>query len=426
MRRSILFLGFLFLLVFSAFGQKDSYFKRVFVDAEYYLLYEEYRDALPLYQEIQKSYPNNANIAFRIGQCYLNIPSEKNKSIQYFEKAIIKTSDKYREGYFTENNAPKEAYLLYGRALRINGLFDKALDAFNTYKRLISSDDKADLFVVDVEIQSIEVAKSMLAKPRNYTFKSLGRNINSSFPEINPVSNSIGNILIYTSLQRFYNAVLFSEFKDSTWTSPTNLNSQLFADGPITTVGISEDGESVVLSRNDNDDFNLYMSRFDKTKKSWTPLEKLPKEINGRSWETFGSLSKSGDTLYFSSNRDGGFGGFDLYMSVKTGNGVWSNPTNLGSEINTPLDESSPFITSEGKKLFFCSRGHATMGGYDIFVSTRNVGRWSVPENLGYPLNTTDDDIFFFPIGDGKKGFISRTTPESHGDNDIYLITIDI
>lgn len=424
-RRALSFIFFIFLVV-SVFGQKDSYFKRVFVDAEYYLLYEEYREALPLYLEIHKVFPDNANISFRIGQCYLNIPTEKSKSIPFFEKALVKITDKYREGYFTETKAPKEVYLLYGRALRINGIFDKALDAFNSYKRLINSETSNDNVVVDVEIQSLEVAKSMIASPKNYVFTSLGKRINSTFPEINPVSNSTGSVLIYTSLQRFYNAILFSEYKDSTWSTPTNLNPQLFADGPISTVGISEDGGSLVLARNDNDDFNLYLSQFDKAKKTWTQLEKLPKEINGRSWETFGSLSKGGDTLYFSSNRDGGFGGFDLYLSVKTANATWSNPVNLGSEINTPLDESSPFITSNGKKLFFCSKGHATMGGYDIFVSTQKTGRWTIPQNLGYPLNTADDDIFFFPIGDGSKGFISRIAPESQGDNDIYLVTIGL
>ncbi len=423
-RGLLIFLGIF--LSLNVLGQKDSYFKRVFVDAEYYLLYEEYRDALPLYLEIKRAFPNNANIDFRIGQCYLNIPNEKNKSILYFQKAIVKVSDKYKEGYFTEIYAPKEAYLLYGRALRINGEFDKAFQAFDSYKKRLNPDDKGENFMVDIELQSIEVARGMLKNPKNVIFKSLGRNVNSNFPEINPVSNSSGTMLIYTSLQRFYNAILFSEFKDSSWTIPTNLNPQLFADGPISTVGISENGESIVLSRNDNDDYNLYISKFDKDKKVWALLEKLPKEINGRSWETFGSLSRGGDTLYFSSNREAGFGGFDLYYSVKTAVGVWSNPVNLGAEINTPLDETSPFITSEGKKLFFCSRGHSTMGGYDIFVSTRNSSRWNVPQNLGYPLNTTDDDIFFFPIGDGKKGFISRSTPESQGDTDIYLVNIDM
>ncbi|NVO10512.1 MAG: PD40 domain-containing protein [Bacteroidales bacterium] len=425
MRRLSLSILFFITLSINLFGQKDSYFKRVFVDAEYYLLYEEYRDALPLYLEIQRSYPENANIQYRIGQCYLNIPTEKNKSIPYLQKAITKINDKYREGYFTETKAPKEAFLLYGRALRIVGDFDKALQAFIEYKNAINSNDMKDFLVVDKEIESIEVAKSMIANPKKVTFKSLGRIINSNFSEINPVSNSNGSILIYTSLQRFYNAILYSEYKDSAWSVPTNLNPQIFADGPISTVGMSGDGGSLVLSRNDNDDFNLYISKFDQSKKVWSQQEKLPKEINGRSWETYGSLSMTGDTLYFSSNREGGFGGFDLYISVKMLGDLWSNPVNLGSEINTPMDESAPFIADGGKKLFFCSKGHNTMGGYDIFVSKRIDGIWKSPENLGYPLNTTDDDLFFFPIGDGLKGFISRTTTDNQSE-DIYLVTIDL
>jgi Tol biopolymer transport system component len=188
---------------------------------------------------------------------------------------------------------------------------------------------------------------------------------------------------------------------------------------------MSGDGGSLVLSRNDNDDFNLYISKFDKSKKTWLQQEKLPKEINGRSWETYGSLSVAGDTLYFSSNREGGFGGFDLYMSVKILDGSWSNPVNLGSEINTPMDESAPVIADGGRKLFFCSKGHNTMGGYDIFVSKKINGIWRSPENLGYPLNTTDDDLFFFPIGNGLKGFISKTKVDSQSE-DIYLVTIDL
>jgi hypothetical protein len=426
MRRVTIFIFILSFLQVNVFGQKDSYFKRVFVDAEYYLLYEEYRDALPLYLEIQKSYPDNFNIYFRIGQCYLNIPTEKNKSIPFFEVAVKQISEKYREGYFNENKAPKEAYLLYGRALRLNGEFDKALEAFISYKSLLNSNNTLEYYIVNKEIASIGNAKSLIENPKKYIFKSLGRTINSNFSEINPVSNSTGCLLIYTSLQRFYNAILFSELKDSVWTTPINLNTQLFADGPISTVGVSGDGGSVVLSRNDNDDFNLYLSRFDKSKNTWSQLEKLPKEINGRSWETYGSLSSSGDTLCFSSNKEGGLGGFDIYMSIKSTTGTWSNPINLGSEINTPMDEAAPFITNGGKKLFFCSKGHNTMGGYDIFYSVLIGGKWSTPVNLGYPLNTTDDDLFFFPIENGKKGFISRATTESKGDDDIFLVVLDL
>lgn len=425
MRRLIILTVIFFSLTLNVFSQKESYFKRVFVDAEYYLLYEEYRDALPLYLEILRSYPNNANINFRIGQCYLNLPEEKKKSIEYFENAITNVSDKYKEGYFSETKAPREAFLLYGRALRINQNLDKALLAFNTYKSMLGSSDKREMIIVDKEIESIDNAKSMMNSPRKFTFTSVGRNINTRFSEINPVSNPSGNVLIYTSLQRFYNAILFSEIKDSTWENPLNLNTQLFADGQISTVGISGNGNFLVLARNDNDDYNLYMSNFDNTKKSWSQISKLPKEINARNWETCGSLSKNGDTLYFSSNREGGYGGFDIYISVKSSLGTWSNPINMGPVINTPLDESSPFITYDSKKLFFSSKGHTTMGGYDLFVSSKVDGVWSSPTNLGFPLNTLEDNTFFFPIGEGKKGFISRLNPERQGEADIYLVTID-
>lgn len=408
------------------FAQKESYFKRVFVDAEYYLLYEEYRDALPLYQEILRTYPENCNIYYRIGQCYLNIVGEKNKSIGYFEKAILNVTDKYKEGYFSENKAPREVFLDYGRALRMNSDFDKSLKSFTTYKSMLNPSEKREMIIVDKEIESIENARNMITNPKNHTFKAVGRNVNTRFAEINPVSNSSGNILVYTSMQRFYNAILFSEFIDSVWVNPLNLNSQLFADGPISTVGISGNGSFLVLSRNDNDDYNLYISNFDKNKKAWSPLSKLPKEINARNWETYGSLSKNGDTLYFSSNRETGYGGFDIYYSIKSQEGAWSVPVNLGPEINTALDETTPFITYDGKKLFVSSKGHKTMGGYDVFVSTLIEGKWSTPVNLGYPLNTTDDDTFFFPLGDGKKGFISRILPNSQGEADIFLVTLDL
>ncbi|MHC1705527.1 MAG: hypothetical protein AB9846_16625 [Tenuifilaceae bacterium] len=425
MRRILIPFFIIFFLSLKVFSQKESYFKRVFVDAEYYLLYEEYRDALPLYLEILRSYPNNSNISYRIGQCYLNLVGEKNKSLSYFEKAILNVTDRYKEGYFSENKAPREVFIDYGKALRINNEFDKALQSFVTYKSMLVSGDKREMVIVDKEIESIANAKFMTENPKNHIFTQIGRNVSTRFSEINPVSNSSGNILVYTSLQRFYNAILFSELIDSVWVNPLNLNTQLFADGPISTVGISGNGSFLVLSRNDNDDYNLYLSNFDKNKKTWAPLTKLPKEINARNWETYGSLSKNGDTLYFSSNRETGFGGFDIYMSTKSIEGLWSNPVNLGLDINTAHDESTPFITHDGKKLFFCSRGHSTMGGYDLFVSKLEEGKWTKPINLGYPLNTTDDDTFFFPIGDGKKGFIARTLPNGMGETDIFMITLD-
>jgi len=410
----------------STFCQKDSYFKRVFVDAEYYLLYEEYKDALPLYMEILKSYPANANIHYRVGLCYLNLQGEKAKSLPYLEKATSSITDKYKEGYFTETRAPREAFLAYGRALRITGNIAKSLQAFTTYKSMLSPDDKQAGLIADKEMESVEYAKIMLEKPRNHKIVPVGRNISTRFPEINPLSNSKGDVLIFTSIQRFYNAILLSEKQPDFWSNPISLNSQLLADGPIRTVGISSNGNILILARNDNDDYNLYYSQFDKAKKTWAPIAKFPKEINTRSWETFGSLSSKGDTLYYSSNKEGGYGGFDLYYSVKQLAGEWSQPINMGATINTPFDETSPFITENGGRLYFCSKGHTTMGGYDIVVSFRDQSGWGKPINVGYPLNTTDDDTFFFPIGDGNSGYISRVANDTQGEEDIYFVTLDL
>lgn len=416
----------IFVLVFiinTVSGQKNAYFKRVFVDAEYYLLYEEYRDALPLYQEIYKAFPDNNNLAYRIGLCYLNIPNEKGKSISYFEKAAKNITNDYKEGYFTETKAPRETHLYFGRALRISGDFDKALQEFTTYKNLLKSEDIHELRIVDKEIESIAFAQEMISKPRNHSIQSVGRNIRTRFPEINPLTDSTGNVLIYTSVQRFYNAILISQRDTDFWSNPLNLNAQLYADGNIHTVGISSNGAILILSRNDNEAANLYYSTYDKTKNKWDPITKFPKEINSKSWENFGSLSANGDTLYFSSNREGGFGGFDIYMSIKTITGEWTNPINLGKNINTPFDEIAPFVTENSQKLFFSSNGHQTMGGYDLLYSNKNNGSWDLPTNLGYPLNTTDDDTFLFPEGDGNQGYLSK--PNDNGEEDIYYVKID-
>lgn len=418
----------LFILLFfsnGVSGQKNSYFKRVFVDAEYYLLYEEYRDALPLYQEIYKAFPSNHNLAYRIGLCYLHMPSEKSKSISYFEKASKNITNNYQEGYFTETKAPREVYLEYGRALRINGEFEKAFSIFNAYKGMLNPNESEELRQVNKELESVEFAQAMIANPKKHSIKAIGRNVKTRFSEKNPLTDSTGNILIYTSVQRFYNAILISQKDTGFWSNPLNINSQLYAEGVINTVGISSNGSILILSKNENEASNLYYSTFDKSKNKWNPIAKFPKEINSKSWENFGSLSANGDTLYFSSNREGGYGGFDIYMSTKNGLGEWTNPVNLGKSINTPFDEIAPFVTENSQKLFFSSSGHQTMGGFDLVYSTRNGSGWDIPKNLGMPLNTTDDDIFLFPIGKGDEAYLSRSNADGGGDEDIYHVTID-
>ncbi|MDD2277670.1 MAG: hypothetical protein PHD06_04110 [Bacteroidales bacterium] len=408
-------------IVFSTFSQRTSYFRRVFVDAEYYLLYEDFKEALPLYLELHGAFPDNANFAYRIGLCYLNIPNEKHKAIPFFEQAKQSVTNSYKEGYFTETQVPKEIYLHYGTALRIANDFEKAIAAFEKYRGLIIDDEKENKQKVSLELKAIAYAKELMESPISVKFTSAGKNINGRFAEINPVVSADNRTMVYTAAQQFYNAILISTKRADVWTNPININSQMFADGEIATVGLSADGTKLLLSRNDNDIYNLYTSVLDTVKNTWGILTKLPKEINTRSWENYGTFSPTGDTIYYSSNQPGGMGGFDIYMSVKTADG-WTIGANLGASVNTPLDEIAPTLSHDGKKLFFSSLGHQTMGGYDIFVSELRNSKWSKPKNMGYPLNTTDDDVFFYPIGNGSTGYISRSMLQSQGDNDIYLV----
>ena len=159
MGRSVITICILFFINISlGFAQKESYYKRVFVDAEYYVLYEEYRDALPLYKELYKAGKTNANINYRIGQCYLNIPGEKEKAILYLEKAVADINPTYKEGYFTEVGAPRQALLLLGNAYRIAGNLAKAKDAYEQYQRLLKPNEQREQTIVTNSINSINLA----------------------------------------------------------------------------------------------------------------------------------------------------------------------------------------------------------------------------------------------------------------------------
>lgn len=424
MRKPLYFILLLVTLSVIAQAQRPSYYRRVFVDAEYFFLYEDYLDALPLYLELLNAYPDNTNVLYRIGLCYLNIPNEKHKSINFFEKAKKDVTESYKEGYFSETKAPIEVYLHYGRALRITADFDKALAAFKQYAKLIK-DDKEKKLIVNREIESLAYAKNLMSNPMGVVFTSAGRTVNTRFPEVNPVVSADTTLMVYTSVQQFYSAIMLSNKSSKVWSNPLNLNSQLFADGQVSTVGISADGRTILLARNDNDVFNIYSTTFDAEKNEWSRISRLPKEINSRDWETYAAFNVTADTLYFSSNRPGGYGGFDLYFSVRVEN-EWSEAVNLGSVVNTPFDDIAPALSVKGNRLFYSSKGFKTMGGFDIFVSQRVKKTWTKPVNLQYPINTTDDDVFYQPIGNGSIGYVSRIMPQSFGENDIYRVEFNL
>ncbi|MCB8999749.1 MAG: PD40 domain-containing protein [Bacteroidales bacterium] len=410
----------IFLLYFflSAFPQQSTDLKQVFLAAESYYLFEEFDEALPLYLRLHRADPENYNLYFKIGVCYLNNPYEKDKSISYLEKASKNINPKYKESTYKEMYAPLDALFFLGNAYRINNDLDKARQA---YKEFQSKMDKAiyDENLVIEQLTACDVAEKMMKKPVDMDVEILSNQINTRFADINSCVSGDESKMVFISKLQFYDAVFFTEKVNGNWTPPRNITPELGVDGDVYPTCLSWDGSILFIYRNDDFIGNLYTSKLVDGK--WTPLVKLNDNINTKYWESHASVTKDGNTLYFTSNRKGGYGGLDIYKSKKQDDGNWGPAENLGPVINTPYNEETPFITASGNKIFFSSYGHYNMGGYDVFVSSlKPDGTWAPPLNMGYPVNTTDDNIFFCPVKDGEVAYYPVYKETGYGKEDIY------
>ncbi len=206
--------------------------------------------------------------------------------------------------------------------------------------------------------------------------------------------------------------------KGGAWDSPIAISS-LNTEGHDACVGISEDGQTMFVYKGTNGG-DLYMSEL--KGKNWSKPEALP--FNSVGFESTASLSPDGRTLYFVYAATSA-GNRDIFVCNRTASGVWSKPRKLET-VNTEYDEDSPFIHPDGKTLYFSSKGHSTMGGYDIFKCTKTSTGWSTPENLGYPINTAGDEIYFVLAADGKVGFYSSDKEGGLGKQDIYSIRMPV
>ncbi len=398
--------------------------KKWFVEAESYFLFEEYKDALPLYQKILRVEPDNYNIIYKIGICYLNDIYQKEKSISYLEKAAGNINYNFKLNTYRERLAPPEAQYYLGRAYHINNKFDEAIES---YKRFLNSADpnQFDFNVVNEDIEASQLAKRIYNDPVYFSSENLGSTINSRFEEINPVLSGDGKVLAFTRRLQFYDGV-FVSIKDNNgnWSAPVNLTEDFGLDGNSYTTGISYFGDEIFVYRSDNFDGNIYSSK--RINNKWNQLEKLNFNINTRFWESHASPTADGQYLIFTSNRDGGYGGLDIYKSKRSTSGQWGVAVNLGPVINSPLNEETPFISNEGYTIFFSSQGHNTIGGYDVFISNlQSDGIWSKPYNMGYPVNTSDDNIFYFPTGINNYGLYSYySAGNTQGLSDIYEVEV--
>ncbi len=392
------------------------------------LLYEEknYLLALPEFESIHKNHPKEEFIKYLFGRCALNRSDKQ-------EDAYIALSEVYAKNKKVENIQYDLA-----RAAHYTYKLDEAstlVEAYLNNKRTTPEGKK------DGELlkRYINNAKLYTANPTKAKITDIGPVINTIDDEYVPAITADESVLIFTTegsrskggrmnafLQPDINGsytedIYMSVKQNDQFTAPVSLDS-INTTAHDAAVSLSNDGQILFVYRDNGDDHgDLYQSFL--IGETYSKPIKLKGQVNSYSWDGHCSLSPDGHTLYFSSERGGGFGGRDIYKATFLSDSTWGHVVNLGDSINTIYDDDAPFIHPDGVTLYYSSKGRTSMGGYDIFKSVMQIdSTFKKTENIGYPINSTDDDIYFVLSGSGNHGYYSSAKKGGYGLKDLYVI----
>jgi WD40 repeat protein len=413
----------LFFIGINSFAQSE---KKTLKQARKYLDDEKYELAQEKYKELLSINPTNDVYNFEAGIAYFFPLQQRTKSISYFENALKNS---------TEDTIP-ELYYYLARAYHYNNEYDKSYKAFQNFKPFINEKSTAGRNLIketDYFIERNQNGEFFLTNiNEDVEITNLGNIINSEYGEYAPIFKPNENVLIFTSRRKTddnkiapdtkpYENIYAAKLNNNNWEIitdknellkhlPENYNSKKHNAGII----YSSDGKRLYLYKEDK----IWQSNLKDN--NWTELKKLEKSINSSIYN-IPSISISADNkqLFFVALRSDGLGGKDIYKATLNDQGEWSNVINLGDKINTRYDEDSPYLSEDGKNLYFSSRGHKGMGGFDIFKCELVNGEWSEPKNLGIPYNSPADDIFFIPQSE-TAGFFASSRKHGFGEMDIY------
>ena len=422
------------------FNMADELFSKVYQDGkDEAITYAKggYAEAIPMLLSLYKENPTNTNLAFKLGVCYRGSRKYKAEAIPYFSKAVTAVTDNYKGSSYKEKKAPLVAYKYLGDAYHFNYQFDKAIEAYQKFISVMVENKnmtEALLNEVNRDIEICKTAQRLVANPINIKIQNMGATVNSAYADYSPVLSADQKTIFFTSRRagstgglkddegNFMEDIYMSNKTPTGWSQAVGIGAPINTESNEASVGISPDGQTILIYKDDNGDGNIYSTTLHGD--TWSTPVKLNDNINSKYWEPSASFSADGNTLYFVSNRPGGFGGRDLYISKKTPEGDWAKAVNMGSTINTPYDEDAPFMHADGVTFSFSSNGHNTMGGFDIFNSIlSNDSVWSEVMNAGYPINTTDDDVFYVISPDGLNAYFSSFRKGGLGEKDNYMAT---
>lgn len=394
-----------------------------------------YNEALFIWEFMLKENPTNANLLYKTGMCHIYLNDEV-AALPYFEKAQYSVDRNYNPYLSTEKNAPPQMYYYLAKASHASGKIDTAYNQYEYFlKNVKKKHEKYDLGVLG--LQQCKNAKEMMANPKPYIIRSIGPVVNTAAPEYSPMVTLDGSALFFTSKRlrtdssnaKYINVVngnyyedVYVSYRDTDgkWTKPDYLS---FCEPRKNNanISVSPDGQEVFVYADENGGDIHFSKMLDTSFGATTPFP--AEELNTESWETHATISPDAKYVYFVSDREGGLGGRDIWRIKILPDGSWSKAFNLGAPINSEYDEDAPFLGADSKTMYFSSNGPGSMGGFDIFVSQMNEDeQWSQPENMGYPLNSYDDDIFYTTTADGLTGFYASDKLDGEGDKDIYIV----
>jgi len=414
------------------FGQNVDFTPSNFKDQKVYLEIRDnlldgndnYKDkyfigALPFFLKAYSYNQNNAELNFKIGECYLHT-GNKTEALKFLQSS-----------YKLDSTYSPKIHLELGTAYQYVMDFDNAIKEYLIYSKIIGKIDEN----LEKKIQECNTGKQLVLNPIKGKIHNLEA-VNSEYSEYSSMISADENMLIFTSRREntkggdvdpfdleFYEDIYFSNKIDNIWTAPEPISGRLNTGKHDSNAGLSFDGKKLYIYRSNNNG-DLFESNL--TDNSWSSPKPISEPINSKYTETSIAFSADGKTVYFVSNRPNGKGGKDIWTCKINEDNTFGKAINLGETINTKFDEDGVFIHPNGKTIFFSSKGHNTMGNYDIFKSNLDsTGQWTTPENIGYPINSTNDDIFFFLSANGKTGYFSSIKENGLGNKDIYYINFD-
>lgn len=385
-----------------------------------------YKRALPFLEKANEFNPNNAILNYNIGICYM-YSSFKNKAKNHFEKA-----------YALDTKVAEDIHYWLGMSYHLSNNWDKARAEYQLHKEIVlKSKDEQDLNKINKRLEEVNIGQERVKKPVKVKIENLGPEINSPYTDYGPIISADEDVLMFTSrrpgttsgpegdkdelIDEYWEDIYQSFSFGNKWTKAKNIGPPVNTDIHDATNNLSPSGEKLFINIDDQGQGDIY--ECDLVNLQWSKPTRMKDPINTKYHESSATISKGLDTIYFISERPNGYGKKDIYMAVKDAkSNKWGSLLNVGPVINTEYDEEGVFLMPDGKTMYFSSQGHTSMGGFDIFKTTKVNGQWSKPENIGYPINTSDDDVFFVISANGLHGYYASYKNDGFGEKDIYLI----